>query len=193
MKGIEQLAQQLIEQIFTATQLKQASMYLENLSQSQSFKNHTSNIAGDDALTEAIKAQQIIAFFDKDTMPIVYKFFNDFLKSGGHWLFASKQFDYFDQFVQHFQLLTEKISLINLVTSIEIKQKDIEKMAKELSKSIGRHTVLHIQVNPKILGGAQVRAGNLIFDYSLKAKFGQFKRQWVSKLTKNARLVEREE
>lgn len=192
MKGIDNTAKKLLNMVNTAASLKRVSVYLESLSLSKTFKAHAKNIANDEDLTDQVKAKELLDLLDKVNHPVVYKFFESMFKDGEFWLFSSKHFDYFDQFVQSFQLMTEEIALVNIVSAIEIKEKDIEKLSLDLAKGLDKHVILHTQVNPDILGGAQIRMGNLVFDYTLKSKFAQFKRQWVSKLAKTSELVGRE-
>ena len=192
MKGIDTTARNLIHTIFTASELKRVSVYLESLTLSNGFKSRIKKIALNDQYTDAIKRNEMLKLFDKENQPSVHRFFEDMFKRGEFWLFASEHFDYFDQFVQSFQMLTEEVALVQLVTAIEIEEDDVQKMSQGLAQGMGKHVIIHIQVDPTIIAGAQIRMDNLVFDYSLKAKFNQFKRQWVSKLMKTSELTGRE-
>ncbi len=190
--GVEELAQHLLSNIFTTTDLKMVSVALEQLSQNQSFKHHAHEIATDTRLTDSVKKTQLLHLFKDINIPILYTFFSDMFSKHEFWMFSSKQFDYFDEFVQTFQLATEKVTVVNLVTPVDLLPPDLTKISQDLAQSLGTHVVLHLQVNPGILGGIQVRIGNLVFDYSLRSKFHQFQRQWIAQMARTSELVGRE-
>ncbi len=187
--GIEELAEKLLSNIFTSTQLKEVSIALEYLSQSKSFKNNAQTIASDRRLTNALKKTQMLYLFRDVESPILHDFFSDLFSQKNYTLFNSRQFDYFDQFVQTFQMVTEQITVVNLVTAIELEEKELIVFAKEISQSLGSQAIIHLQINEAIIGGAQIRIGNLVFDYSLRSKFQQFQRQWLSRIEKTSELV----
>jgi F0F1-type ATP synthase delta subunit len=190
--GVENLARQLLEQVYTTAQLKQISVTLETMTQTKSFKSRAREIAGDEVLTESIKRSQLMELIDELNNQMLSTFFREILKDNNFWLFASKQFDYFDEFVQSFQMLTESLTILHLVTAIELKEPSLIAIAKDLSQSFKTKMVIHLQIKPTIMGGAQIRLGNLVFDYSLKSKFSQFERHWISKLEKTSAMVGRE-
>ncbi|NMC36186.1 F0F1 ATP synthase subunit delta [Candidatus Beckwithbacteria bacterium] len=187
--GVEKLAQKLLEQINTTSELKKISVALETLSQSKNFKSHANDVVNDKKLTDSLKKTQIIDLFSDFEIPLLQTFFRELLGDKEFWLFDSDKFDYFDEFVQKFQLLTEKVMVINVVAAVEVLPIDLTKMAKDLSKALDKQVIIHLQVDPKIMGGAKIRVGNLIFDYSLRSKFSQFERQWISQLEKTSEMV----
>lgn len=192
MRGVETEALNLLSTIYTTPELKQVSVALETLAQSKSFKTHARAIATDDDLTLPLKRKQLLELVQDIHVPKLYNFFVDMFSEGEFWLFSSRQFDYFDDFSQSFQLLTEKLTIVHLVTAIEVKETDMVRFSKDMGKAFGKQVVIHPQINPHIIGGAQIRMGNLIFDYTLKSKFTQFQRHWISKLERTTELVGRE-
>jgi F0F1-type ATP synthase delta subunit len=190
-KGIEELADELLSQINTTAELKQVSVALESLTQSSAFKSRAREVASNMNLTNAIKKSQLLFLFKDIDVPVLYTFFSDMFSDNEFWMFSSKQFDYFDEFVQTFQMLTEKVVVVNLVTAIEIKAPDLKLIAQNLTKSLGSHVIIHLQVNPGIIGGLQARVGNLVFDYTLRSKFHQFQRQWIAQVAKTTEMVGR--
>jgi len=190
--GLAELASHLLSNIYTTTELKQVSVALESLSQSPSFKSRAREIAKDNNLTAAIKKSQLLFLFKDVDIPVLYSFFSDLFGEKEFWMFSSDQFDYFDEFVQVFQLATEEVVVVNLVSAIDIETPDIVTISQGLTKTLGKQAVIHLQVNPSIVGGAQVRIGNLVFDYSLRSKFHQFQCQWLSQIAKTSELVGRE-
>lgn len=190
---IEELSQNLLSSIYTTVELKKTSQVLEALSQSSTFKSHAETIVNDPNLTDRIKKTQLLFLFKDIDIPILYSFFSDLFEKNEFWMFSADHFDYFDEFVRSFQMITEKIIIVNVVTAIDILGPDLQKLAKDMSDSFGTHVIINLQVNPGILGGAQVRVGNLVFDYSLRSKFHQFQRQWISQMAKTSALIGRED
>lgn len=191
MNGVEKLSIELINNLYTASDLKRASLVLEALAQSPAFKKKALAIVNSQDLTPNLKKQQLINLLKDINMPLVVDFFKKVIDREDFWVFDSKQFDYFDQFVQYFQLKTEDVLIVNLVTQVEVKYEDQQRMSDDLTESLKKKVLLHVQVNPKILGGAQVRVGNLVFDYSLRSKFRQFQREWLKKFKVTSDLTGR--
>lgn len=127
--------------------------------------------------------------FQDIPIPTLQSFFTEVFSEGEFWLFSSKQFDYFDEFVREFQLSTEKVQIVQLVVAIEMYPREQMVIASELSKSLERQVILDLKINPAIVGGAQIRIGNLVFDYTLRSKFNQFERQWINRMAKTAEYV----
>jgi len=192
MNGVEKLSIELINSLYTASDLKRASLVLEALAQSPTFKKKALAIVNSQDLMPNLKKQQLISLLKDVNMPLVVNFFKKLINREDFWVFDSKQFDYFDQFVQYFQLKTEEVLIVNLVTQIDIKYEDQKRMSDDLTKNLKKKVLLHIQVNPKIIGGAQVRVGNLVFDYSLRSKFRQFQREWLKKFKITSDLTGRD-
>jgi F0F1-type ATP synthase delta subunit len=188
-KGVEKLAEQLLATINTTEELKKVSMTLETLSNSASIKSKAKEIATNSQYSDSLKAKKLMELFSDIDMPVLLEFFRKIFSASEFWLFSSKQFDYFDQLVQSFQLITESVIVINIIVAIELKQEEILEIAKDLSESLDKQVIISIKINPAIMGGAQVRIGNLAFDYTLRSKFSQFQRQWLSRMARTSAMV----
>ncbi len=188
-KGVDKLAKQLLSQIYTTSELKKTSLALEELSHSSTFKAETRAIVANPKLADEAKATQLLKLFDEIDIPIIQSFFSGVFSEGEFWMFSSKQFDYFDEFVRAFQLATENVLVVSMVTAIELYPREQMVFAQELGKSLERQVVLDFKLNSGIIGGAQIRIGNLVFDYTLRSKFNQFERQWISRMAKTAAFV----
>jgi F0F1-type ATP synthase delta subunit len=185
----QNLIAQLLGNIYTTSQLKQISDALEELAQNKAFKNHATDIVTDESLTDSQKKTQLSYLIKSIDIPTLQDFFSDILAKNTFWVFSSDKIDYFDKFVQEFQMATEAIGVIYLVTATKLLPHDHRAIAKDLSQSFGYKVVLNHQINPAIIGGAQVRVENLVFDFSLRNKFNQFERQWLSSLEKTDKLI----
>lgn len=184
MPSTSQLVSKLMDQIQTATLLKSVSQTLEELAQDRRFKLHTNAIVTDESLTDQQKKRQLSHLIKSIELPILVDFFDNEALDASLWLFSSERIDYFDQFVREFQLTTENIEVVHLVTAIELPATDLTKITKDLSKAFGYKVILKHEVNPKIIGGVQIKIENLVYDFSLKLKFQQFQQQWVSTFEK---------
>ena len=58
---------------------------------------------------------------------------------------------------------------------------------------LGKPAVVNLQIKSTILGGVQVRIENLVFDHSLKEKFKQFQRHWLSSFRHAVRNIDLED
>lgn len=189
MKGSKDLAQQLIQNIYTTDTLKQISSALEKLSHNKGFKIHTNEIIGDDSLTDSQKKNQLLYVIKSIDIPVLYDFFTDQLADNSFWLFSSGQIDYFDKFVQEFQKATEDVKVVKLSTAVSLDSTDLKAIAGNLSKWFGYKVALHHEVNPAIMGGAQIQIENLVFDYSLRSKFRHFTKEWLRSITDTQRAI----
>lgn len=191
MSGLEELAMKLLDNVYVSKSLKEVSMILEELSIDKAFKKQAKTIACDERLSKNLKKTQMMYLFKNIDNPLVYDFFSDMFSAGNYMLFNSRQFDYFDEFVKKFQMKTEELLIVNLITAIEIKDKDLAEIAIDLGQDLETKIVIHPQVNASLMGGAQIRIGNMVFDFSLRSKFHQFQRQWLASMKKTSRMVGR--
>jgi len=188
-KGVEKLAQQLLNEIWSTTELKKVSLALEGLSHASGFKSSALAIVSNSRLSDEVKATQLLNLFNDIEIPVLQSFFAGVFSEGEFWLFSSKQFDYFDEFVRSFQITTEKLQVVQLVVAVELFPREQMVIAKQLSDSLERQVMLDLKVNPSIVGGAQIRVSNLVFDYTLRSKFNQFERQWINRMARTTEFV----
>ena len=59
---------------------------------------------------------------------------------------------------------------VEVVSAIALSEAETEKFARALTRRLNRIVRLHPSVNPSLLGGAVVRAGDFVLDGSLKGK-----------------------
>lgn len=189
MKTTQSIVEQLLDRIVTTVTFKQISDQLEDLAQDEKFKSYTDDIVADPNLTDNQKINQLMYVFKDIDIPLLYDFFSEILDKKTLFLFSTGKIDYFDKFVQEFQLMSDNIGIVNLTTSIKLSNHDAKAIADDLSKAFGYKVILNLDVDPKILGGAQVKVENLIFDYSLRTKFKQFEHQWLKTLEKTQKKI----
>src|SRR3990167_7590793 len=183
-KGTQKLADALLDKIYTTITLKQTTEVLEDLAQNKAFKNHANSIVADPTLTVSQKKTQLTYLLRTIELPLLYDFFATEVGSGQFWLFSNDKIDYFDKFVQVFSLSTENVGVVSMTTSIKLPGSRLKAIGKDLSDAFGYRMILNHEVNPTILGGIQIRIENMVFDYSLRSKFTQFQRQWLTSLDK---------
>lgn len=190
MKGTDFFVKRLLDRISTTATLKAISDTLEELSQKKSFKQHANAIVEDETLTAGQKRTQILHLIKSVEVPLLFEFFSDELSDSTFWIFSNSRIDYFDKFVQEFQLATETIGIVHLTTAIALTSVELKKIQTDLSKSFGYKVIINYQLKPAIVGGAQVRVENLVFDYSLRSKFMQFQKEWLSQLEQTEKIVD---
>lgn len=191
MKSTQELVDNLLERIHSTDVLREISDILEELSHNKSFKLHTSAIVNDNSLTQAQQKRQLSHLIQVVEEKTLLEFFEDVLSKKQFWLFSTGKMDYFDKFSRQFQMSTEDIELVYLVTAIELNHIDLEAIATDLSKSFGYKVVIKHDVNQSLIGGIQMRVENMVFDMSLKTKYSQFQRAWVSSLVKTEKQIGR--
>ncbi len=189
MKGSTELAQSLLSNIHTTHTLKTISHALEKLSQNKGFKIHTSEIIGDDSLTDTQKKNQLLYIIKSIDIPILNDFFADQLADNSFWLFSSGTIDYFDKFVGEFQKATENIKVVKISTAVALDAPDLKAIAANLSKWYSYQVMLEHEINPTIIGGIQIQIENLVFDYSVRSKFRHFTKEWLRSITDTQNIL----
>lgn len=190
-KGTKRLVDKLLGSIYTTSKLKRISEALEAMAEDDQFKKHCDAIVTDDALTDVQKLRQLSYLLENVEVEELQKFFLQDIKSDVVWLFSKQRIDYFDKFVQEFQLATEEIGVVFLTSAIDLATSDLQQISRDLSESFGYKVMIRHDVAAEILGGVQLKVENLIFDYSLRTKLQQFQRKWLSSLKQTEKEIGR--
>ncbi len=192
MNQVQLAAQSLLNSLYTSRDLKRVSLLLESLSANHQFKQRMYNVVTDDNLNDAQKSHELVRLIAKVNLPQVNHFFTSMFEAYQFWLFDSHKFDHFDAFVKSFQLEADNIEIVYISTSINLEDDELRKIGKLFATLLKKHAVISHVVNPAILGGAQVRVGNYVFDYSLKAKLERFQKKWIDSLISTNDLLTQE-
>ena len=99
-KGNQQLAQDLMKDIYTTATLKGVSDTLEGIVQNDAFKKHANSIIADSTLTDAQKQTQLNYLIRHIDDPMIYDFFTRQITNNQLWLFRTDKIDYLDNFVR---------------------------------------------------------------------------------------------
>jgi F0F1-type ATP synthase delta subunit len=190
-RGTEQLAKRLLKEIHTAKTLKAVSETLESLTQHRAFKDHATNIATDPSLTSSQKKTQLMYLIRSIEIPLLYQFFTNELEDGQFWLFSGGRIDYFDRFVQDFQKSTEMVEVVQFETAVPLNLQLQNSIAQDLSESFGMKVVINHQVTPSLTGGIRIKIENILYDFSLHAKYVQFQRLWIKSLKDTEKAIGR--
>jgi F-type H+-transporting ATPase subunit delta len=65
----------------------------------------------------------------------------------------------------------------NVTVARETSQEDVNEIAEQLSRVIGKTVVPHLNVNPAIIGGVVVKIGDTVMDGSVRRRLGRLKAQ----------------
>jgi F-type H+-transporting ATPase subunit delta len=63
-----------------------------------------------------------------------------------------------------------------VTTAIELTTHDRDRVAEELSKHLGKEIRLHVEVDPRILGGLKLQYGDHLVDASVATRLQQLRR-----------------
>lgn len=66
-----------------------------------------------------------------------------------------------------------RVTAARVTTPLELEPRRREQFAKALRKKLGRNVELEFEVDPELIGGAVVRAGDLVIDASVRAQLRQ--------------------
>jgi len=192
-QSTSKLGQTLFNRHYTTKSLKNTVDILESLSQNKPFKTHAQNIVTDTNLTDGQKITQLLYLLRTIEQPLLYDFFSDILDKDHLWLFHSDKIDYFDRFVQEFQSLADDSRILYLITPVPLAESNLESIIKKVQAGLGFRVLIDSQINPALIGGAQVKLENYLFDVSLRHKLHQFQTQWLKTLDETEALVGRHE
>lgn len=87
------------------------------------------------------------------------------------------------EFTEELQVLTEDILVIKISLAKNFKEADLKEMTDFMGKKMGQPVAFDIQVEASLIGGAIIRYGNYINDYSLKSRISQFREHWEKAVT----------
>lgn len=189
MNQVQLAAENLITSLFTSRDLKRVSILLESLSANSQFKQRMFDVVTDDNLNSKQKAHELTSLISKVNLPQVRDFLSSMFESQEFWLFDSQKLDHFDEFVKAFQFAADNIEIVYISTAIALDDNELRSIGQFFATFLKKHAVLSHVTNPAILGGAQVRVGHYVFDYSLKAKLDRFQKKWVDSLITTSDLL----
>lgn len=67
-----------------------------------------------------------------------------------------------------------------LAAAAPMKDAAVRKLTKELSKAIGAPVLLRTKTDPSLIGGAVIRAGDLMIDVSVKGRLDRLRKRLTS-------------
>ncbi len=187
----EILCDKLLSYIHTSHELKQVSLALETIAIDRHFKNHADSIVNDSDLKDAQKKRQLLYLLGTIENSTIHNFFSDEVDSNNLWIFDLQKIDYLDEFIKKFQQATEKIITLHLTSAKDMTPQQIRTISKDLSHEFGTKIIIEHSINKNLIGGVVVKFDNYIFDYSIRSKFQQFQREWLSSLERTSKLTGR--
>jgi len=189
MSQLEDAAYRLLKSIYTTKDLKVVSATLEALVTRDELKQAAHEVVMDDTLSDGQKISQLQKLFSGVSQEHIHTWLDMMFEEKQFWLFDSKKFDMFDEFVKVFQLKSDELVIVHMGTAIPLYDEQIREFGHYFSEQLDGLSVINLQVNPEIMGGALVRINNLIFDYSLRAKFKRFEIKWIDSLSQTQEML----
>jgi len=86
-------------------------------------------------------------------------------------LVERNRMDHFSEIIKSFETLCDVVAKrvrATLVTALALPPELIGGIKKELESKTGKEVILSVEQDPSLIGGAQTRIGNIIYDGSLK-------------------------
>jgi F-type H+-transporting ATPase subunit delta len=70
----------------------------------------------------------------------------------------------------------EQILTVEVTTAIELREADLDALAKRISDAVGRQAQVTATVDPRLIGGLVLRARNVLVDASVKRRLEELRR-----------------
>jgi F-type H+-transporting ATPase subunit delta len=68
---------------------------------------------------------------------------------------------------------------VSVTSAVELDEKLVKGIGERIEKQTGRHVELSSKVDPEVLGGLQVRVGNMVLDATVRNRLERLRRQLV--------------
>ena len=125
--------------------------------------------------------QQKAAFLEK----VITKLVSPELRNSLLYIIHNQDLGFFSAtqlplFLEDLQTEVDKMAIINLSVAVAFKPTDIRDLSQQASEKLGKQAIFDLKVDRTLLGGAIIRYGNYISDYSLKSRLEQFRTNWRS-------------
>jgi len=73
-----------------------------------------------------------------------------------------------------------KLISVSVTSAVELDERTLEGIGKQIEEQTGRHVELTSQVDPDVLGGLVLRVGNMILDASVRNRLNRLRKQVAS-------------
>ena len=93
-------------------------------------------------------------------------------------LIERNRMDHFSEIIKSFETLCDVVAKrvrATLVTALALPSELIGEIKKQLESKTGKEVILSMEEDPSLIGGAQTRIGNTIYDGSLKTRLAYIK------------------
>jgi len=91
-------------------------------------------------------------------------------------LAANRRLSYLPEIAQHFEQLraeAERTLDVTVTSAVELTAEQRERFAEAMRKRLNREVHLHCEIDPGLIGGAVIRADDLVIDGSVRAGLTQ--------------------
>jgi F-type H+-transporting ATPase subunit delta len=72
-----------------------------------------------------------------------------------------------------------KLLPVTVTSAVELDQRIVEELGKEIEEQTGRRVELSSQVDPEVLGGLRLQVGNMVLDATVRNRLEQLRKQVV--------------
>lgn len=153
-----------------ASQTGQTDVWFALLSQTAQIVEtpEMAELIGNPKLTQATKVDALIGLLGGDTD----KAFCNFVVTLGE----NERLEILPAIYELFAALkleAEKSAVVAVETAYELSEEQLQTLAASLSKRLDRTVNLQQEVNPALIGGLVIRAGDVVIDGSVRGKLSQ--------------------
>ena len=74
---------------------------------------------------------------------------------------------------EHHKTEYEKTVDVDLTSAIELSDQQLTELAEKLTGKLGRKVNINCEIDPKVMGGLVIRAGDLVIDASIRGKLNE--------------------
>ncbi len=124
---------------------------------------------GNPRLTRDSKAKSLINLLSKKDLDSAFRNFLMTMGDNDRLEILPAVYELFDEL----RLEAEKAQTVEVETAYELKAEQLETLAASLSKRLDRTVNLQQVVNPALIGGLLIRAGDVVIDGSVRGKLSQ--------------------
>ncbi|MBB3103001.1 F0F1 ATP synthase subunit delta [Azomonas macrocytogenes] len=126
-------------------------------------------VLGNPRLTRESKARSLINLLSKKDLDSAFRNFLTTLSNNDRLEILPTVYELFE----NLKLEAERTLTVEAETAYELNAEQLEILAASLSKRLDRTVNLQQVVNPALIGGLIIRAGDVVIDGSVRGKLGQ--------------------
>lgn len=177
MEEIENYILEVLDLAFKKSDFDQIIFDLTVLSDKINYSTVTDTESDGDGQ----KRELICAALNDISSEALTEYFQTLIDNDNLWLFDPSRFRLF---VDGMNEIAKDSLHLDLTTAVPIRTSDIKRIASKLTEKMERKVLIDTKVDESVVGGAVIKKGNYIFDYSIRRKLDNFGQEWKTAIRK---------